>query len=128
MDQTIRRIALVGHCGFDRFMLKRAVGKIADGAELICVNDAQSLAVNADARTLLLINRKLDGLFDTDSGVDLITRLSASDSPPVMMLVSDISQAQQQAEQAGAKPGFGKSELGQDTTRDRIRAALDGGG
>lgn len=128
MHQPITRIALVGHCGFDQFMLRRALGKIAGHVQIITVSDAASLRNSNDVHTLLLINRKLDGLFETDSGIELIRQLAASETPPAMMLVSDISHAQHEAEKAGAQPGFGKSQLGWEVMHDRLKAVLDGAG
>jgi hypothetical protein len=40
------------------------------------------------------------------------------------MLVSNYADAQQQAETAGALPGFGKSSLRTPETRERLRAVL----
>jgi len=41
-------------------------------------------------------------------------------------LVSNYTDAQAQAVQAGAEPGFGKSSLGQPQMLDRVRAFLGG--
>jgi CheY-like chemotaxis protein len=61
----------------------------------------------------VLVNRVLDA--DGSSGLELIRALKAEEQlrdVPVL-LVSNYEDAQAQAVQAGAVPGFGKAELGQ---------------
>ncbi|MEM6504392.1 MAG: hypothetical protein AAF711_02890 [Planctomycetota bacterium] len=121
----IQRVALVGHCGFDSGSLSRFAGAVAPGAEVVRVNDQESLDMIADAQTLLLVNRVLDGRFDVGgSGIDLIQAVAGRDNPAPTMLISNYEDAQAQAESAGALPGFGKSAIEDPATRQRITDAI----
>lgn len=121
----LNRIALVGHCGFDSGTLSQFANQIAPQAEVLRVNDQASLEGLLRPDTLLLINRVLDGRFDVGgSGIDLIRSLADQDGHPAMMLVSNYDDAQQQAQAAGALPGFGKSQIGDPATLERIEQAL----
>ncbi|MEM9347483.1 MAG: hypothetical protein AAGB26_12775 [Planctomycetota bacterium] len=121
----IQRIALVGHCGFDSGSLSRFAEDVAPGAEVVRVNDQQSLDRVADSMTLLLVNRVLDGRFDAGrSGIDLIEAIAGHDNAGPTMLISNYEDAQAQAESAGALPGFGKSEIGDLATRQRVSEAI----
>jgi two-component system chemotaxis response regulator CheY len=72
----------------------------------------------------VLVNRqfaRLGGL-----GVELIERMKADPqlaAIPVMLL-SDYPDAQQEAVAAGADPGFGKSDLASDSTRQKLARFL----
>lgn len=123
----MKRIALVGHCGFDSGSLSRFAGQAVPGAEVVRVNDQQSLDRVADADTLLLVNRVLDGRFDVGgSGIDLIQALAERGNAGSAMLISNYEDAQAQAVAAGALPGFGKSQIGDKTTARRISEAVSG--
>ena len=123
---AVQRVALVGHCGFDSGSLSRLAGEIAPGAEVVRINDQRGLDEVADAGSLLLVNRVLDGRFDVgDSGIQLIASLSKRDSAPPMMLVSNYADAQEQAQAAGALPGFGKSEVGSAALRQRLTKIVE---
>ena len=119
-----RSVILVGHCMPDKFMLKSAVRRLVPGADIVTVNDAGKLAEHASAQSVLLVNRVLDGQFDTSSGIELIETLAAADDPPVAILISNHEDAQAQAVAAGARPGFGKSDLYAGTTAEILRDAV----
>jgi hypothetical protein len=116
------KVLLVGHCGPDAYTIRSAMQRLAPDAEMVFVNDEASLAANRDAAALL-INRMLDGRFSVDSGVELIRAL-----PPEIRsraaLISNYSDAQQEAEAAGAAPGFGKRELYSERARACILTLL----
>ena len=117
----ITRIALVGHCGFDSGSLKRFAQVVAPQAEVTRVNDQRALDDVAGPDTLLLINRVLDGAFRVGgSGVDLIRDTAQADEPPAMMLISNYEDAQQEAIDAGALRGFGKSHIADTNTTERV--------
>lgn len=122
------RIALVGHCVPDSYMLTTFIRRAVPppGAVVERINDEQTLLGSMASFDLLLINRALDGEFGPGTGNDLIVRLGAGgDQPrPVMMLVSNLPEAQAAAVVAGASPGFGKGELGAERSAERLRAAL----
>jgi hypothetical protein len=118
-------IGLVGHCGPDAAMLRNLIGRVAPDVPVVNVNDAASLDDLARAGRLLLVNRVLCGSFAHESGIEMIRELSARESAPVSMLISNYEESQRQAEQAGAAPGFGKSELYLGSTSARLLAALE---
>ena len=117
-----RTVVLVGHCTPDMFMLRSTVERALPGAAVATVNDAATLKQHLRADTILLINRVLDGSFASRSGLDLISDIIQMPDGPSLLLVSDLGDAQQQAEQLGAMPGFGKRELYDHQTLDKLRA------
>jgi hypothetical protein len=126
MVVTTKKIALVGHCGVDGPRLQQELESIfRNQVQVARVNDEPSVqrAVKQGA-TVLLFNREMVGDFDDPSGIDLLRRLHEQFPDRKMMLVSDHEEAQEEAEEAGAIPGFGKSELGTPEFEERIRAAL----
>lgn len=107
-------------------MLKGVVGRAIPGAEVSMVDDAASAQAHAQKADLLLVNRKLDGDFGTESGLDLIRVLLALPRRrAAIMLVSDLADAQAQAQTLGAAPGFGKAKAGQPEAAQRMRAAVE---
>jgi hypothetical protein len=125
MDQP-RKIVLVGHCGPHEFMLKAAIERVAPGSEIVAVRDDRALAAHVEPGAVLLVNRVLDGRFDTTSGIDLIRAMSNHAAAPVSLLVSNFEDAQAQAIDAGARPGFGKRDLYGEATAERLREAIGG--
>lgn len=73
---------------------------------------------------LVLINRKLDA--DYSDGMDILKSIRSqpetSDVP--VMLVSNFAEWQEKAVDAGATYGFGKAELNNPDTVDRLRPIL----
>ena len=118
-----RTIVMVGHCGPDMSLLKSAVNRAVPGATIVSVNDLAALQPHLSAAVLLLVNRALDGEFDTESGVELIEQIHNRNHPPAMMLISNYEDSQAQAVQAGALPGFGKAHLYAERTMQRLREA-----
>lgn len=119
---------MVGHCGFDAGALDRFVREALPEAEVAEAYSKEDIEEQAGPQDLLLINRVLGGGFGARSGVELIHALKGRGSPPVMMLVSNYEDAQQQAVEAGAEPGFGKNEIGSAAARQRLREAAGGDG
>lgn len=120
-------VALVGHCGADASALKRLVSRADKRAKAVRVNDEASLRDAIGSAGVLLINRVLDGSLGTSSGVELIRTLAAArrDAPrPALLLVSNYADAQEEAEAAGAMPGFGKSDLQTPEAASRLQAAM----
>lgn len=123
---AVKRVALVGHCGFDSGPLGRLAQALVPGAEVVRVNDQKTLDTIDGRGSLLLINRVLDGRFGVGgSGLDLIRDLAQRDEPPAMMLVSNYPDAQARAVELGAMPGLGKSQVNDPATLDRLRDAID---
>ncbi len=121
-QSPIQKVVLVGHCGFDQGSISRAVAGALPGLAIESVYNTAGLDQHAGPDALLLVNRVLDGRFVTGSGIDLIAELSSRDVSPLMMLISNFPDAQAQAVQAGALPGFGKSELGSPQTVKKLQA------
>lgn len=119
-----RTIVLVGHCGPDMFMLKSALGRAAADSPIVTVNDTQSLSEYLNGNSVLLVNRELDGSFDVKSGIELIAQIAKGQTPPITMLISNYEDAQAQAIAAGARQGFGKSDLYDQSTSDALRDAV----
>lgn len=122
----VNKVLLVGHCGFDSGSLRQAVAGVAGNVPVKMVNDDGALDAEADADALLLVNRALDGMFAAGDGIELIAARAQSPDAPKMMLVSNYPDAQAKAEQAGALPGFGKSNLFDATTTARLKEAIEG--
>lgn len=116
------RILLVGHCVPDAYAMRGALQRAAPDAEFVFVNDDSSLGAHPDAAAML-VNRVLDGRFAARTGLELIRSL-----PPERrrgaLLISNMADAQAEAEAAGAAPGFGKSELYSDRARTAILTLL----
>jgi two-component system chemotaxis response regulator CheY len=121
------RVLSVGQCGFDHGQIARHL-KQAFGAEVVGAHTrAEALeALCAGRFDLVLVNRVIDA--DGSYGLDLIRDLRADPTPvPVpVMLVSNYLDAQQKAVALGAHPGFGKSELGQPQTHEKLKRVLAG--
>jgi DNA-binding NarL/FixJ family response regulator len=103
-----------------------AVGGALPGAKVIMADNEQQLdAVLASGADLLLFNRVLEFGFQTRQGQELLEKVRADKPEVPVMMVSNFAEAQQAAEAAGAKPGFGKNEIGQPQVTDRLRAAIE---
>ncbi len=118
-------IGLVGHCGPDAYMLRSAVKYAVPGADVKMLNDDESVlgAIEAGA-TLLLVNRVLDGGFESGEGVELIRTFKASHPDVRTMLISNFADAQASAKAAGAMEGFGKSEIGSAKMKQLLAEAV----
>ena len=115
---------LIGHCGPDSHLLKRAIARAVPGASVVFANDEAALKLHQQSESVLLVNRALeDGDFDCDSGVELIQRIRESNPAPVAMLVSNYAEAQEKARSVGAIQGFGKNDVNSGRTADLLRAA-----
>ncbi len=118
-----KTVVLVGHCLPDRFMLKGSVARFVPGVAIEVANDEKTLAAHLHGDCVLLVNRVLDGRFETGCGIELIARVVRGDDPPVAILVSNFEDAQAEAVAAGARPGFGKRDLYAETTGAMLREA-----
>lgn len=126
MSEASVKIVLVGHCGPDSYALKNAVRRAVTTAEVVMVSSDRELGLHTDA-ALLLVNRALDGEFSAETGIDLIRSLNAGGVRAPTMLVSNFEEAQNEAVAAGALAGFGKREMGSETTAMKIRNAATTG-
>ena len=121
----MKKVALVGHCGPDSTYLKLTIRRADAQAEILMVDNEEELKQALDAGVhLFLFNRELSYGFHESLGVDLIKRLRGSHPALKMMLVSNYPEAQAEAVEAGALPGFGKRDLGSPKVTALIREAL----
>lgn len=124
VTSSLLRVGLVGHCTPDTSFLTITVGKAVPGAKVTrLTSDAAVARALADGVDVLLVNRALEPGFDAPDGVELIRALKPqADAAGVrLLLVSNFADAQRQAVEAGALPGFGKSELATPRVRDLLR-------
>lgn len=120
-----KRIALVGHCGPDSYMLRSAVKYAVPGSDVLMITDQDALNdLIEQGVDLLLVNRMLDGLFDAGVGIELIETLHKSKPAVRTMLISNYADSQRDAEAAGARPGFGKAEIGSPKMKQALATAL----
>jgi CheY-like chemotaxis protein len=122
---TRPRVLSVGQCGFDHRRITNHFEQSFDARGLgVSTFDEALDAMRRERYDLVLVNRVNDD--DGAPGVELIRSVKAevqlADVP--MMLVSDYADAQEEAEAAGALPGFGKSGLASAMTRTRLEAIL----
>jgi DNA-binding response OmpR family regulator len=118
-DLMAIKILDIGQCGFDgprmaalwRDELDATVDSVDSGNEA-----AQSLKKNT--YDIILVNRILAA--DGSSGLDVIKLLRNTDTSVPVMLVSDLSDAQDTAVALGAVRGFGKAQLGKPTTLELV--------
>lgn len=74
---------------------------------------------------LVLINRKLD--YDYSDGIEILRKLKADPATAAVpvMLVTNFPEHGQAAVEAGAVPGFGKRDLANPSTSERLRPFLN---
>src|SRR4051812_28569362 len=122
-----KRVLSVGQCGADHGSLARTIGRHFDANVVSADTAAEALALlRQQPFDLVLVNRILDA--DGSSGTSLIRQVKAEETlrPLPVMLVSNYEDAQREAVEAGALPGFGKAALGQPQTLGRLRNVLQG--
>lgn len=120
--QSEVHIALVGHCGPDAFALKSSVMGFVPGAVIHHINSKDELSSKLDQLALLLVNRVLDGRFDSESGIELIRELSTHSTPA--MLISNFPESLEEAVQAGGVMGFGKRQMRSAEAETALKSAL----
>jgi len=122
------RVLDVGQCDFDHGNISRVLGTRFGAVVERCHSAEEAMRLTSnDHYDLVLVNRIFDR--DGDEGLKLIARLQSNKEPagrpsPVM-LVSNFSDAQAQAVQAGAVPGFGKAALESETTMQTLSQFLN---
>ena len=116
------KILDLGQCGFDGPNIK-AVLQEQLGATVVNASTAQAAGQKLDggAFDLILVNRVFAA--DDASGLDWIRQYKSEGGQTPVMLVSDHADAQKQAQQLGAVPGFGKANLEAEETLEKIRSA-----
>jgi len=113
-------ITLVGHCRPDIFALTAAIRGFIPSANVQTANTTAELESASD---LYLVNRVLDGMFSTESGIELIKQLPDGSSPAI--LITNIEEHAQAALDAGAHPGFGKANMRSAQAEAALKSALN---
>ncbi|MHC4670932.1 MAG: response regulator [Planctomycetota bacterium] len=126
-DLPLANVLDVGQCNPDHHAIKSIIMQHfqarVDRAQL---TDQAMDALQQKQYHLVLVNRIIDR--DGSEGIILIQRIKQDQKLlhiPVMM-VSNYPQAQDQAVNAGAVPGFGKAELSKPQTLERLKQFLPG--
>jgi two-component system, chemotaxis family, chemotaxis protein CheY len=122
MGKAQPKVLSVGQCGIDgpaiKQLLESQAGAQVDSADSL--EDARA-KLQSGVYALVLVNRELNQ--DHSSGIELIAQLAPTTEVP-LMLVSDLDDAQQQAQQQGAVPGFGKARLHDEATLQLLQSHL----
>ncbi|HWB20474.1 MAG TPA: hypothetical protein VG711_09260 [Phycisphaerales bacterium] len=122
----MKTVALVGHCGPDATLLRLAVQRAVPGITIAMANDDEAVRQHVKDGNALLVNRKLDGDFSANDGIELIQSALKGRKDLVVMLISNYEDAQKEAESAGARKGFGKSRVYAPETAELLKTALTG--
>jgi CheY-like chemotaxis protein len=120
-----KRVLSVGQCVPDEALVRWFLRQHFDCQVVAAEGLEDALAqLRRGPIDLVLVNRKLDS--DYSDGIDVIRRLKADPKTadmPVMM-VTDYANHQDEAVAAGALRGFGKSELDDSQTLERLSIML----
>ncbi len=121
---TSKRVLSVGQCGADHGKIVRTL--LPFNVDIVpAATTAEALAqLREKPFALVLVNRVYDA--DGSSGMELVRQIKGDVAllgVPVM-LVSNHDDAQKEAVQAGAVPGFGKSALYGPPVAERVRPFL----
>jgi two-component system chemotaxis response regulator CheY len=121
-----KRVLSVGQCLPDHLAIEQFLKSRFDVEVVAAEDEDETRRRLADEWfDLVLINRKLDG--DSSDGIEIIRRLKADPATAAVpvMLVTNFPEHDRTAVEAGAAPGFGKRELANPATADRLRPYLD---
>lgn len=126
-EMTTKTVLNVGQCRPDTAAISHFLTSNFDVKIINCdlPTDTQK-ALEDHQADLVLINRKLDA--DYSDGMEILKSIKADPNTaeiPVM-LVSNFAEWQEKAVEMGALQGFGKAELGNPESAERVRAALFG--
>lgn len=120
-----KRVLDVGQCDPDHGAIRRMLDREFD-VEITRVNTGDEAVAQLRARPfdLVLINRKLD--IDYSDGLEILKRIKADRDlkEARVMLVTNYPEHQETAVAAGALYGFGKAQLNDGATVERLTAVL----
>ena len=120
------RVLSVGQCLPDAIAIERFLSGHFDVDVIAADDEHETRRQLADEQFhLVLINRKLD--VDYSDGIEIIRRLKADPATAAvpMMLVTNFPEHDRAAVEVGAIPGFGKRDLANPTTAERLRPYLE---
>jgi len=123
-DMASKHVLSLGQCSADQPVISRLLYDEFGAVTTAAHTPREALdELRRRDYALVLVNRRLNA---GGSGLDFIDRLKADESlraVPVM-LVSNYDDAQRQAVEHGALPGFGKDALDDPQTLERLAAVL----
>jgi hypothetical protein len=119
------KVLIVGHCGADTSSLTWLVSQVAPDAKAVYVGGDAVLGREINEKSLVLVNRVLEGSFNAEDGIGLIEELAKKKTGAGLMLISNYPDAQKAAVAVGAMEGFGKSALGSAKVKEMLRGMLD---
>jgi len=120
-----KRVLSVGQCGPDHSAISRMLAR-RFGVEVVAADKANDAlaTLRGGPIDLVLVNRKLD--CDYTDGLEIIRQIKTDamlkDVP--CMLISNYTEHQETAVEAGAEYGFGKAELEKPETQARLKQIL----
>lgn len=120
-----KRVLNVGQCAPDHQAIRALIEGQFDATVVRTHHRADTIdALHNESFDLILVNRKLD--VDTSDGMEIIRWIKSdpkcADIP--CMLISNYPEHQAAAVSQGAIPGFGKEQLKESTTHDRLAQVL----
>jgi CheY-like chemotaxis protein len=120
-----KRVLDVGQCVPDHAAIRRLIeGQFkAQVVQAHGLDDALAV-LRSGSFDLVLINRKLDA--DYSDGIEIVRTIKADPelSRVPVMLVTNYPEHQQEAMTAGAEDGFGKAQLAEPATREKLQRFL----
>lgn len=118
------RVLDVGNCSFDHQSIKQLLTRTFSNVEVhrahSSIEAEQSIA--AHPFDLILVNRKFDR--DGSDGMAWIQALRRASPSIAVALISNYPEYQKQAQEWGAIPGFGKSEISDPSLPERLSQAV----
>ena len=121
----VRKVLDVGNCAPDHASIKRLLTRHFDVEvhQTHAATDTLKL-LRQQSVDLVLINRKLD--CDYSDGTEILIQLKADPllAKTPVMIITNYSEHQDSAVALGAERGFGKLELQDPTTRQKLNAFL----
>jgi len=116
----VKTVLSVGQCSFDHGNISRAIeGRYQATIETAATREEALGWLKANRADVVLVNRLFDE--DGDSGIDFLRQAKADQPGTAFLLISNLPEAQAEAQAAGAATGFGKAEL----NTAKMSAALD---
>ena len=120
-----KRVLDVGNCDADHAAIRALIEGSFQATVVQADGPQDSLAaLRAGGIDLVLVNRKLDA--DQSDGLDVIRQIKQhpDHSTTPCMLITNFEDHQQSAVEAGAEPGFGKRQLDDPATREKLSRFL----
>lgn len=123
MSKLARPLVLdVGQCDFDHAAISRLIRSCDALALRASTAEQARQLIAAHNPSLVLVNRIFDA--DGDSGLAFLDTLRSQFPTLKFLLVSNYEEAQAQAQEKGALPGFGKNSVRDSSVQSLISSYL----